>query len=128
MLIAALLLGVQTAPPPVVATDAPPPLAALPSLPPLPWKTAPAVTPDMGDFIADEVRAGRCTLPTGALRMEFAVLVRSDGGVRSVVPRAIACPNVEQYGAGLVTSFARNNLRLPAAGWYHADLTIAWSR
>lgn len=123
-LLAALLLAVQ------VATPAPstrPPPAELATLPPLPWRTVPAMTDDLGAFVAEEVRAGRCALGH-PLTVEFAVLVGSDGRLRGIVPRAIDCSTVEQYGAGLITRFARNNLRTPAAGWYRAELTIAWSR
>ena len=51
-----------------------------------------------------------------------------DGSIRAVVPRAIECPTVEQFVAGLVISSARNNLRQPSAGWYRTALSFAWSR
>ena len=36
--------------------------------------------------------------PSGsAATVEMAVYVRADGGVRTVVPRAIDCPTVEQF-------------------------------
>jgi len=107
---------------------APVPPAELGKLPPLPWRKSPRITPELTSFIVTEVKAGRCTLATAPLNLDFAVFVRGDGIVRRVVPRAIGCPTVEQFGAGLVTSMARGNLRSPAAGWYRARLSSAWRR
>lgn len=133
---AVLALAAQTAPPPVspppVVPTAParPAISAIdwPALPPLPWRNPPQVTPVLADFVAREVVARRCPRRGGdgaAIEVEVAVMVRGDGAVRAVVPRAIGCPTVEQFAAGLVTSFARNNLRQPSAGWYRAALTFA---
>lgn len=119
----ALLAAVQavptTEPPPVVPTN-------LRALPPLPWRTPPQITPALTSLIADEIKAGGCATPPPVLDLEFAVVVRADGVIKSVVPRAINCAAVEQFGAGLVTSFARNNLRTVAPGWYRATLTFTW--
>ncbi|MEI9852629.1 MAG: hypothetical protein WDN24_19205 [Sphingomonas sp.] len=115
--------------------------AALPSLP---YRAPPLLTQSMSDFVAREARARRCPLPAAAARrrdlpaaprqnltVELAVLVDGEGEIRTVVPRAIRCPTVEQYAAGLAASFARGNL-LPRAGdaeqWYRTSLTFSWQR
>ncbi|MES2339652.1 MAG: hypothetical protein V4537_16290 [Pseudomonadota bacterium] len=127
-----LLIAAQAAPvvpaPPVMSTVAPVPPTDWSIMPPLPWRMPPQLSPDLQSFAADEVRAGRCTTPRPSVDVEMAVMVRADGFVRAVVPRAIDCPTVEQFAAGLVTSFARNNLRQPAAGWYRATITFDWGR
>jgi hypothetical protein len=127
-LIPAALLAVAqvapepTSPPLVVPTD-------WTAMPPLPWRAEPAVTPGLIAFVAGEVRAGRCAARAGnATLVRVAVFVRADGLVRAAVPRAIDCPTVEQFAAGLVTSFARNNLRTPAAGWYQVTVTFDWGK
>jgi hypothetical protein len=110
------------APPLVVPTD-------WTAMPPLPWRSEPGLSPPLVTFVEDEVRAGRCAAPAGnAIEVALAIYIRPDGQVRAVVPRAIDCPTVEQFAAGLVTSFARNNLRQPAAGWYRAAITFEWSK
>jgi len=98
-------------------------------LTPLPWRTPPQMTADLSQFVDDEVQAKRCTPPKRAdgkpmVDVDVAVLVRADGVVRVAVPRAIDCPTVEQFAAGLVTSFARNNLRTTPEGWYRATVTF----
>lgn len=103
------------------------------SLAPLPWREAPTLTPDVSRFVTDEVVAGRCVPPKRIdgkpmIDVDVAVLVRSDGVVRVTVPRAIDCPSVEQFTSGLVTSFARNNLRQTPQGWYRASVTFALPR
>ncbi len=103
------------------------------SLPELSYRMPPPITARMNDFVEREVKAGRCVAPAAkgppTLVVEVAVLVETDGTVRATVPRAIQCPNVEQYAAGLVTAFARNNL-LPRGAqteqWYRASLTFSW--
>ena len=104
-------------PPAVVPTD-------LASLPPLPWRLPPRVPPDVSHYVAGEVAAERCPLLKPPITLEFAVLVRSDGSVRAVVPLAIDCVTVEQYGAGVVSRLARGNLRPGASGWYRAALVV----
>lgn len=112
----------QEPPPLVVPTD-------WAAMPPVPWRVAPVIAPGLATFVADEVRAGRCAAPPrDAIEVRVAVYIRADGIVRAAVPRAIDCPTVEQFAAGLVTSFARNNLRTPAAGWYQATIAFDWSR
>ena len=129
IILALTLAATQAAAAPVPIQEAP---AAVPvdwtAMPPIPWRSEPAITPDLTGFVAGEVRAGRCATPRSAVEVPLAVLVRADGLVRAVVPRAIDCPSVEQFAAGLVTSFARNNLRQPAAGWYRTTLTFAWGK
>lgn len=101
-------------------------------LPPLAYRTEPQVTPAMQNFVRGEIRTGRCKPVAGAfsrgtLTLELAVLVAPNGFIRRVVPRAIDCMTVEQYGAGLVTSFARGNLRQRMAGsdaWHKATLVF----
>ena len=113
-----------------------PPLPDLQALAPLRYMHDPEMKPAMTQFVADEVAAGRCAKPqpvAGHYRISFdvAVLVDGDGMVRATVPHAIDCPTVEQYGAGLVSSFARDNLvsRAPAGPqWFHTSLTFDWAQ
>jgi len=105
------------------------------ALPPLPYQEPPKVTPAMDTFVANEYGLGHCAKPKpGAnghyvVSLDIAALVASKGQVRRAVPRAIDCPTVEQYGAGLVTSFARDNLQPGANGdqWYRATLVFDWA-
>lgn len=100
------------------------------ALPPLPLNQPPRMLPAMSNFVAREIRQRRCPLPqrtrTGwRLNLDLAVLIDEDGTIRTVIPRAINCPTVEQYGVGLVSTFARNNLAPRAAGtsqWYRMTL------
>ena len=105
-------------------------------LPDLPYRQPPQMTAPMHAYVKGQVRARKCRarrLVDGrpAVRIEIAVLVSPEDGVRTSVPRAIGCPTVEQYAAGLVSSFARNNLA-PRAGtterWYRATVTFAWKK
>lgn len=139
-----LSLALQAATP--VATTATPANPAAPALPmlaaggvdwerltPLPWREAPQLTPDLSRFVRDEIQAQRCAPPKRAdgkpqIDVDVAVLTRPDGTVRVTVPRAIDCPSIEQFTAGLVTSFARNNLRVSPEGWYRASVTFALGR
>jgi hypothetical protein len=62
--------------------------------------------------------------------LELAVLVQGTA-VRSVVPRSIGCPSVEQYAAALTAGFARNNLMPRTATveqWYRTSLVFRWDR
>ncbi len=98
------------------------------ALPPLPWRTPPVLTPDMQGFVQREVKLRKCTTPKpGTLEVSIAVLVDENGAIRTTVPRAIACPSVEQYAAALAAGFARANL-LPRPGasehWYSTTLTF----
>ncbi|SOB79329.1 hypothetical protein SAMN06297144_0492 [Sphingomonas guangdongensis] len=119
--LAALLL-IQATP----LAPVPPPSAValdLARMPPLPWRTPPRVPGDAAYFLAREVAAGRCPLLRPPVALEFAVLVQ-DGAVRAVKPLAIDCVTVEQYGAGIISTLARKNLRRTAAGWYRARLVV----
>ncbi|MFV0622714.1 hypothetical protein ACBY01_01710 [Sphingomonas sp. ac-8] len=98
----------------------------------LPYRIQPQVTPQMARFVQDEMRHGRCTPPAptaGKRRVhaDVAVLVGAAAIVRATIPRAINCPTVEQYAAGLVLGFARDNLnpRFAVEGnWYRASMTF----
>ncbi len=127
------LAGVQGDP--ARAQDAPGPAAIdWESLPAVPYREPPTMTPAMHDWARGQVRARKCRarrLVDGrpAVRVEVAVLV-DDEGVRTTVPRAIGCPTIEQYAAGLVAGFSRNNLTqrtaAPGTAWYRATVTFAW--
>lgn len=110
-------------------------------LPPVDWSTLPTLryvraaddVTDLAAFVRGEVLAGRCThavqSPAGwSLKVDLAVLATPDGNPRRVVPRAIDCPSVEQYAAGLVQRMARDNIDLNGSegGWYRTALTFAW--
>lgn len=106
------------------------------ALPPLPYRAPPQLAPQMTGFVARAMRDGHCPLPaldqgSRKLTVDLAVLVDEADEVRVVVPRAINCTAVEQYAAGLVSGFARNNLlprRVEGAIWYRASLTFAWKQ
>jgi hypothetical protein len=119
-------------------------LAAPAPVPPQDWSGLPvlayAKAPDgaaVSGFVAAEVTAGRCRAasvsPAGAtLAVDAAVLVAPDGLARKVVPRAIDCPAVEQYAAGLISSTVRANaatnspVAVAGEGWYRTTLTFSW--
>ena len=112
-------------------------IAAVPSdwsaLAPVPYATAPQITPQLTAFVGGEVAAGRCIVPKPVdghyvVKVDVATFVTADGMVRRTVPHAIACPTVEQYAAGLVTSFARGNLAMRGGGdaWYRATIVFDW--
>lgn len=107
------------------------------SLPALPYRQPPQVTAPMNRYVKAQTRKRRCPVQRRvadklpALRIEVAVLVHPEDGVRTTVPRAAGCPLVEQYAAGLVTSFARNNLAARATAaeqWYRATVTFVWAK
>ncbi len=113
-----------------------PPLPDMAGLAPLRYLHDPDLTPAMSQFVADEIAAGRCphVRPVDGrytLVLDVAVLIDAKGAVRATVPHAIACPTVEQYGAGLVSAFTRDNL-VPRTGtgdqWYRTSLTFAWKQ
>ncbi|WNO53007.1 hypothetical protein [Stakelama saccharophila] len=104
------------------------------ALAPLPLRETPTVTPLMTRFVAHETQAGNCRKPRivegrYVMHVDVAVLLAPNGSIRATIPRAINCPTIEQYAAGLISSFARKNL-LPSAGdasgWYRASVTFAW--
>ncbi|MFZ3483634.1 hypothetical protein [Sphingomonas sp. 3-13AW] len=98
----------------------------------LPYRVQPEVTPQMVEFVSGEMHEGRCTAPApvaGKRRVhtDVAVLVGAGASVRATIPRAINCPTVEQYAAGLVLGFARGNLnpRFAVEGtWYRVSMTF----
>ncbi|GAA0672881.1 hypothetical protein FHT00_001645 [Sphingomonas insulae] len=89
---------------------------------------------NLSAFVRAEVKAGRCTAAVAMqqgwmLKIDLAVLVGPGAQPRRVVPRAIACPSVEQYAAGLISSMARGNIAVSAAEpdtWYRTSLTFSW--
>lgn len=135
MIATALLALASVQSDPVRAQDAPEPAAIhWESLPTLPYREPPSMTPAMHEWARRQVSARKCRarrLVDGrpAVRVEVAVLV-DEFGVRTTIPRAIGCPTIEQYAAGLVAGFSRNNLtqRTGAPGnvWYRATVTFAW--
>ncbi|PZO79220.1 MAG: hypothetical protein DI632_04990 [Sphingomonas hengshuiensis] len=104
------------------------------ALPPLPYRRTPRPTPQMTAFVLAEMKRTGCPQPipvagNAQLRVDVAVLIGDDHVVRATIPRAIRCPTVEQYAAGLVVSYARGNLvpRFVNAGsWYRAVLLFDW--
>ncbi|HVI99027.1 MAG TPA: hypothetical protein VM657_08180 [Sphingomonas sp.] len=85
------------------------------TLPPLSYRNQPTLTPAMRRFVDGEVASGRCRPLRDAagrytLTVDVAVLVDGDGRILRTIPRAIDCVTVEQFGAGLALSFARENL------------------
>ena len=128
MIAGLLLLAAQATP------AAPLPPADWRALPPLRYLRPTESGSDLSAFVRAEVRAGRCARalasPGGwSLTVELAVLATPQALVRRVVPRAIGCPAVEQYAAGLVSSRVRGNLDVSDAsqdGWYRTALTFTW--
>lgn len=133
----ALLMPIAQAPEPPVALQQAPTAIDWTTLPDLPYRQPPTITAPMHGWVAHQARMGKCPIKRRvddkrpALRIEIAVLVNPEDGVRTSVPRAAGCPAVEQYAAGLVTGFARNNLaaRTTAAEqWYRTTLTFIWKK
>ncbi|WP_235199753.1 hypothetical protein [Sphingomonas sp. RIT328] len=101
---------------------------------PLPYSRDPDDGGTLSSFVRAEVKAGRCNAATLSaqgyvLKVDLAVLVGPGGTPKRVVPRAIACPSVEQYAAGLVSSMARGNVTpgdTDADSWYRTSLTFTW--
>ncbi|MGW8188827.1 hypothetical protein [Sphingomonas hankookensis] len=126
------------APSPPIAPQ-PAPLARSPidwnALPPLPYRRTPHPTARMTAFVQSEMRRTGCPRPAPVggrlqVQVDVAVLIGEDHVVRATIPRAINCPTVEQYAAGLVVSYARGNLvpRFVGAGnWYRAVLLFDWA-
>lgn len=113
-----------------------PPLPDWDSLTPLAFRQVPVVTPPMTRFVAEEITSGRCKLPMPpdrhyVVRVDLAVLVSPEGEVKGIVPHAIDCPTVEQYGAGLLIGFARGNVSVvpgaKANSWYRTTIAFDWT-
>ncbi len=132
----------QPAAPPVHSVPAPMPTAASPTAPPQDWSTLPPLRmrksatalANTSAYVHGEVAAGRCahvvrTAQGWTLTIELAVLSTPQGRIRRVTPRAIDCPTVEQYAAGVILGSARDSLDLSDAetdAWYRTSMTFAW--
>lgn len=119
-MIAALLLPVDA-----------PPLPAWAAMPPLRLREQRQVTSESNQYVASAFAEGRCPRPPAAprLSLDVALLIDEDGSITASVPRAIDCPMVEQFAAGLATGWARGNLarRAHRMGWYRLRLDFAWT-
>ncbi|WP_242097001.1 hypothetical protein [Sphingomonas sp. CROZ-RG-20F-R02-07] len=137
MTIAAILLTLQAVLP--QASAAPAAQAPFPAMlaPPQDWSRLPplmlrrpvAQAPEAAAYVASEIAAGRCTWTGTMLTVDFAVLASPAGQVKRIVPRAIGCPTVEQYAAGILLSMARSNIDTGSAGgegWYRTTLSFTW--
>jgi hypothetical protein len=116
--------------------------AATLAAPPTDWSALPALrlmaAPDypaiMTKFVHDEVAAGRCPAASidgkPGLRIDMVVLIAAGtGDVTRIVPKAINCPTVEQFAAGVVQKAARGNIAgaPPSAdSWYRTGMTLTW--
>ena len=118
MIAAALLLQVAAAPPQDWS-----------ALPLFPLPRAGVVT-DASAFVRAEVEAGRCgTTAVQEMAAPVAILVGPSGAVSRIVPRAIGCPNVEQYTVGYLLSLTRGgpgSAMPPRPGWYRLTVNYRW--
>ena len=144
------LLQVVTLPGSAVPPPTPPTYPAMPSggtpaasipLPPQDWSTLPVLRirqrsttlANTSAYVHGEVVAGRCakasrTVQGWTLNVDLAVLMTPDGRVRRITPRAIDCPTVEQYAAGVILG-ARDAIDVidtDTDTWYRTSLTFAW--
>ncbi|RZM21910.1 MAG: hypothetical protein EOP67_51580 [Sphingomonas sp.] len=110
-------------------------------MPPQDWSALPALRirnrsttlANTSAYVHGEVVAGRCgkasrTAQGWTLSVDLAVLMTADGRVRRITPRAIDCPTVEQYAAGIILG-ARDSIDVvdtDADTWYRASLSFAW--
>ncbi|PTQ65671.1 hypothetical protein C8J45_101523 [Sphingomonas sp. PP-CE-3G-477] len=140
-MIAALLLLAQAvtpiAPPPILV----PSTVTTAGMPPQDWTALPVLRirkqastlANTSAYVHGEVMAGRCvkairTMQGWSLTLDLAVLMTPDGRVRRVTPRAIDCPTVEQYAAGVILG-ARDSIDVVDTDtdtWYRTSLTFAW--
>ena len=104
-------------------------------IPPDDWTALPELklqrrepeTRALAQYVREEIRAGRCVATASPLRVDLAVLVASDGQLRSIRPRAIGCPSVEQYASGIMLRMARSNVPPPGEDrWYRTAVVFAW--
>jgi hypothetical protein len=139
-MIGALLLLLQAVVPPVLVPTAPTAQVAS-ALPPQDWSTLPILRirgqatarANTSAYVHGEVAAGRCaravrTSLGWTLTVDLAVLITPDGRLRRVTPRAIDCPTVEQYAAGVILG-ARDSIDVVVKDtdtWYRTTLTFAW--
>ena len=148
-MIAAFLLLLQAAASqadqaPVVPTAPTAPPTTVPAsslLPPQDWSMLPVLhirrqattLANTSAYVHGEVMAGRCakavrTVQGWSLTLDLAVLMTPDGRIRRITPRAIDCPTVEQYAAGVILG-ARDAIDVvdtAADTWYRTSLTFAW--
>ncbi|QDZ06978.1 hypothetical protein FPZ24_05360 [Sphingomonas panacisoli] len=104
------------------------------ALPPLRLSTTPDYPALMTQFVHDEVAAGRCAAPPAvagkvSIKVDMVVLISPSGDTLRIVPKAINCPTVEQFAAGVVQKAARGNLAgAPPASdsWYRTGMTLSW--
>jgi hypothetical protein len=146
-MIATLLLQIAPEVPPrapdiALAAAARAPARMRPVSPPSDWSHLPELpyarrVPDMdalSTFVRDEVAAGRCAASgrvggSAVVTLDLAVMVAPGGRIRRIVPRAIDCLAVEQYGSGLVSRLARGNLLVDgivADTWFRTTLVFSW--
>lgn len=133
-MIAALLLVARIAAVQAVATPAPLPPQDWSTLPTLRFERPVAERPALADFVRSEIRNGRCAAQRQtdigwAVTVDVAVLVTPQGAVRRTVPRAIGCPSVEQYAAGLAFSRATGNTvtdGMTSDGWFRISMAFSW--
>jgi len=156
-MIAAFLLLLQATAPPIAQVQVVPTIPATPPatvpasapvsgpvsgpLPPQDWSTLPPLRirrqattlANTSAYVHGEVMAGRCakavrTVQGWSLSLDLAVLMTRDGRVRRITPRAIDCPTVEQYAAGVILG-ARDSIDVVDTDtdtWYRTSLTFAW--
>jgi hypothetical protein len=124
----ALFLALQAA----VLLPAPP--TDWSALPPLRLSTTPDYAALMTQFVRAEVAAGRCAAPPAvagkvSIKVDMVVLISRSGETLRIVPKAINCPTVEQFAAGVVQKAARGNIAgAPPStdGWYRTGMTLSW--
>ncbi|WP_066812397.1 hypothetical protein [Sphingomonas asaccharolytica] len=104
-------------------------------LPDLRLTTTPDYAAIMTKFVHDEIAAGRCATPAPvngktSIKVDMVVLISSASGEAvKIVPRAINCPTVEQFAAGVIQKATRGNIAGPpptADSWYHTGVTLTW--
>jgi hypothetical protein len=104
------------------------------ALPPLRLSTTPDYAALMTKFVHDEVVAGRCAAPPAVagkvnFKIDMVVLVSPGGDAVRIVPKAINCPTVEQFAAGVVQKAVRGNWAGAAPArdsWYRTGIVISW--
>lgn len=130
----ALFLALQAAA--VSAAPAPAPPTDWSTVPPLRLANQPDYAALMTQFVHDEVTAGRCAAPPAvggkvSINIDMVVLVSPAGDALRIVPKAINCPTVEQFAAGVVQKAVRGNLGGAAPvtdSWYHTGMTLSWAQ
>ena len=117
MILAALLLFGQ-------APSLNPPTDWTP-LPRLQLGLAAAPPVQLTEFVRREVAAERCALSPTERMLDLVVLVTQGGQVRRIVPRAIGCPSIEKFAAGIVLRAARDKARPGSIDtWYVTTVAL----